>query len=385
MSQNITDVNTTEPFCAGSCRFAELNGDLYVRTCHKMYKSGDGLNHQASAFFRIRMSDLTVLEKQTGVSSIRHGYMSHSFNQFLAEKNGKIYACDHGDAYERAIAIMRFDTGITGKYTAVGRALEFYGKIGNNYTGATLGGFAVSDTHCISIGNSVRQTRDGVKKSVRNIYVSAMEDTDINVDAMTRREKIDAMRQGLTLANGVVDFAWITNYSSNGKRTAGDSKLVPIDKGRYLLLWEEERNGEVCEYECTHYVFLDGSGKKTSEIKTIYAPLSDCQPIVSGNYVVWYVTTGMETIFYKLPVDGSKISLPKKNEKFTKDGIIYQVTKSGTSKGEVKVIGYDRKRLGAAVLLNKVTYQNCKFAVTEIGKNAFRNCRKLNDVEIGRG
>lgn len=93
----------------------------------------------------------------------------------------------------------------------------------------------------------------------------------------------------------------------------------------------------------------------------------------------------METIFYKLPVDGSKISLPKKNEKFTKDGIIYQVTKSGTSKGEVKVIGYDRKRLGAAVLLNKVTYQNCKFAVTEIGKNAFRNCRKLNDVEIGRG
>lgn len=40
--------NTTVPFDAGSARMTHSGDHLLVRTCHKMYKSSDGNNHQAN-------------------------------------------------------------------------------------------------------------------------------------------------------------------------------------------------------------------------------------------------------------------------------------------------------------------------------------------------
>ena len=47
-SYSLNGANTTVPFDAGSVRCTELNGDLYVRTCHEMYTSKDGKNHQSN-------------------------------------------------------------------------------------------------------------------------------------------------------------------------------------------------------------------------------------------------------------------------------------------------------------------------------------------------
>ena len=38
--------NTFEPFEAGSLRMIELDGKLYVYTCHTMYADSNKLNHQ---------------------------------------------------------------------------------------------------------------------------------------------------------------------------------------------------------------------------------------------------------------------------------------------------------------------------------------------------
>lgn len=98
-SADITDANTTGPFDAGSCRFSESNGKLYIHTCHEMYKSSDGLNHQANVTIHLDMETCTVEYLMKDVSNISYGYVSHSFNQFIqASDDGMVYACDHGDA-----------------------------------------------------------------------------------------------------------------------------------------------------------------------------------------------------------------------------------------------------------------------------------------------
>lgn len=364
-SVNITDANTTEPFEAGSCRFAQIEEDLYVRTCHKMYKSDDGLNHQASVMFRFSLTDLSVLASYTDVANSKYGYISHSFNQFLAARNGKLYACDHGDAFNRAITVMRFDETPSGtgyfdsKGTVVRDVYSFYGNAGDNYTGATLGGFVVSDTHCIAVGNSVKQTKQGINSSVRNIYTISTEASGDFTKA---------------------DHTWITSYSSKGKRTACNPQLVQITDHRHLLIWEEEYNGG---YDRTRYVFLDGTGKKISSVETVYMPLSDCQPVVSGKRIVWYITDNGAPTFYSIPADGSIISRPAAKTKFTKDGIVYQITKSGKAGGEVFVTGCKKSWMPKEISLNTVDYEGYRFRVTAIGKNAFKNNKKLTWVRIG--
>lgn len=379
-SKDIMNANTAIPFDAGSCRFVEMDGDLYVRTCHEMYNG-----HQASVMMRIRMSDLEILACQANVANIGYGYISHSFNQFLDKKNGKIYACDHGDAFDRGITMMRFEEKIKGKdffdnLVTPGNAFTFYGETGNNFTGATLGGFAVSDTHCISVGSSLKQTKSGVKKSVYNIYVATMQDTGAITDDLTEDGKPSVMVKSLQLADGKANLTWITNYSSKGKRTVGNPKLVRITDSRFLLIWDEKYKDND---DCTRYCFLDGTGKKVSEIKTVYAKLSDCQPIVVGDRVVWYTTMYSSPIFYSLSLNNEKLPVPKVKTKFTKLGVKYQVTKSSAKKGEVKVIGYKKSQMPEEFALNTVDYGGYRFKITAIDKNAFKNCKKIKTVCVG--
>lgn len=361
-SKDIMNANTIAPFDAGSCRFVEMNGDLYVRTCHQMYRSSDGLCHQASVMMRIRMSDLEILACQSNVANFSYGYVSHSFNQFLDKKNGRIYACDHGDAHPRGIAVMSFqeiqgNSFFENRNTAVGNVFKFYGKSGDNNTEASLGGFAVSDTHTISVGNSVKQTKTGVRTEVRNIYVATFPDT-----------------------GGKSNLAWITNYSPKGKRTTGTPKLVRVSDSRFLLMWEEEYKDR---YDGIRYCFLDGIGKRVSAIKTVYASLSDCQPIIVGDRVVWYATSNSSPVFYSLPINGEEPSFPAVKTSFIRSGIKYQITKSGKKKKEVKVIGYKKSQLPEDIALDVVYYEGYRFKVTEIGKNAFKNYKKFLSVEIG--
>lgn len=361
-SKDIMNSNTTVPFEAGSCRCVEMDGDLYVRTCHQMYRASDGLCHQASVMMRIRMSDLAILACQTNVDNFGVGYVSHSFNQFLDKKNGRIYACDHGDAFPRGIAVMSFE-GIQGnsffenRNTAIGNVFKFYGKTGNNDTGATLGGFAVSDTHTISVGNSVKQTKRGVRTEVRNIYAATFPDT-----------------------GGKSNLTWITNYSPKGKRTVGNPKFVRVSDSRFLLMWEEDYKDS---YDRTCYCFLDGTGKRVSAIKTVYAELSDCQPIVVGDRVVWYAASDSSPVFYSLPINGEEIPVPAVKTKFTRGGVVYRITKSSAKKKEVTVVGHKKSKMPEDIVLDAVDYNGYRYTVTAIGKNAFKNYKKYFSVEIG--
>ncbi len=102
--------NTTIPFDAGSLRFAEYGGYLYIRTAHEMYTASDGRNHQANVMLNIRIADMTITDSFTKVMNISYGYVSHSFDQYIGIDGTKIVAVDHGDANPRAVVLTRYAT-----------------------------------------------------------------------------------------------------------------------------------------------------------------------------------------------------------------------------------------------------------------------------------
>lgn len=291
-SVDIQGANTYIPFDAGSCRFAEADGKLYIRTCHEMYASSDGYHHQASVTIKINMTTLAVEFCQYEVANSSGGYMSHSFNQYIKEKNGVVYAADHGDAYERGLALLRFHSLATSSpsaYTTCVNAFPFTGSVGNNYTGAMLGGFAVSDTNAIVVGSSMPQDGSVTSSKVKNIMVSS---TSLS-----------------NFTSGGVTNKWITNYAQGGNTTASNPVLVEIEDNTYMLLWEVCNTSNIYYGKATgtvNYVFLDGTGAATSAVHSVNAVLSDCAPVVVGNEIVWYAGNDTVPIFYRLSTDVEK-------------------------------------------------------------------------------
>lgn len=359
-SKDIKNANTSYPFDAGSCRFTESDGFLYIRTCHEMYNG-----HQASVMLKVNMSDCSIITANYDVANSKYGYISHSFNEFVDSKNGTVYACDHGDAYKRGITVMRYDYLAPGTETFDNEATDvvampFAGAQGDNYTGATLGGFAVSDTHAIAAGSSVPQKKTSGYYQVYNIYVTTVSTSNFSQSGAA--------------------VTWITDYSQKGNRSVTNPQMVEINSNRYLVMWEEYKNNE---FDRMCYVFIDGTGKKVSDISSIGAPLSECQPVVSGDNVVWYVTDGSSPVFYQMPVNGAAIPAAKVKTKFTKKGITYQVTKSSKTAGKVSVMGYNKQKMSKNVTIpSKVVYNGYSYSVSAIAPKAFRKCTKMKSIYI---
>ena len=175
--------NTTVPFDAGSARMTHSGDHLLVRTCHKMYKSSDGNNHQANVTIEVDMPSMTITDSYTGVMNVDYGYVSHSFNQFIKTDGNHIVALDHGDAHPRSAVLVKYNSDFTtGKFFP-----SYFDKVSNidvvtypeytsghyNYTGAAIGGFDVSSSSYIVAQSTV--DLDYINTSeTRNVYVSAV-------------------------------------------------------------------------------------------------------------------------------------------------------------------------------------------------------------------
>lgn len=275
---SLSNCNTIVPFVAGSLRMAEDNGILYIRTAHQMYKTDDGLNHQANITFSLDISNMKIIEANSDITNISTGYVSHSFNQFIIAENGKFATLDHGDAYPRSLTLITYTKNSNGlinveKFTDL---LTFAGEIGENNTNASAGGFEASDCTYLSVGNSTKQK--SVNEGTRNIFLCVNSSDDI-----TQQQ-----------------FKWLTYYNEDGNNYVSTPQLVKVNENRYLIMWYEY------DKETLKYVLTDKYGNLLSDVTAMNANLSDCKPIASGNKVIWYTTNNSAPVFYE--IDASTIS-----------------------------------------------------------------------------
>lgn len=264
-------INTYEPFDAGSCAFAENNGQLVVRTCHTMYQTSDKLHHQASMTFVIDEASMTTKDSFTGImnlSSTELGYVSHSFDQKLAVLNGTFYSLDLGDAYPRAAVIKKL--GSTGDSSYVS-AREISGDTGENDTYTAIGGLQASTSAgtLLAVGtqrdqNSVYETDNTVTDYPRNVWLSV-----VNPSSMTVTKQVS-----------------LTSFAKDSTTDAEIPYIVKVSDDRFMVVWEEEGSSD----ESVHYVFVDGNGSIVTAEQSFAGQLSDCQPIVTGGKIMWYVT-----------------------------------------------------------------------------------------------
>ena len=171
----------------------ELDGKLYVYTCHEMYADSNNLNHQANMLFTVDESTMKTTDSMYEVSNLQNGYVSHSFNQFIATDGAYIYRVDHSESNEmtmqgkylsvNGITLSKYSKSASSTNVAVTVPVKFDIHSGN-YTGATIGGFEVGSGNCI-----IAYTKD-ISSSCksRNAYISVTDkyfNKTINV-ALTR-------------------------------------------------------------------------------------------------------------------------------------------------------------------------------------------------------
>lgn len=250
--------NTETPFRSSSLSCTEYGGNLYIRTSHRMYRSSDGLNHQANMTLVLRQSDMSIVESYYKVEFNKYGYVSHSFNQFiLTDQSGSIVAVDHGDAYPREIVLNRAGSSST--------IQKFPGAIGDNNTGASLGGFAETSGGYVTAYNF-----DGVSgNSPRTVYLAYTDKSSL------RTQTVQVSQPG--------------TYNPI---------LAPLGLDGGYIIWINSDN----KFTYTTY---SASGSVGSP-QIVTAAVSDCQPIAFNGKAVWYVTSDSTPIFYTLDSGGVK-------------------------------------------------------------------------------
>ena len=265
--------NTTTPFDAGSLRMDEYGGQLYIRTCHQMYASSDGLHHQANLTICVEQESMTILDSYSQVMNPTVGYVSHSFNQFvLADSDQNIITLDHGDAYPRGAALMRYNAKAgSGKFSGLVTNIslqKFSGQTGDNTTGASLGGLAETSSGYVAAYNY-----DGAAGSgPRTVYLGYVP------------------KDGVTASSRAVSSAGTTT-----------PQLVSTGLNGGYLLWNDKEDRTAGT--TLSYVSYDSTGG-TGPVQTAAGSLSDCAPIYYNGQAVWYTTDDSAPTFYTLDASG---------------------------------------------------------------------------------
>jgi len=273
--------NTYIIFEAGSCRMTENNGVLFIDTCHKMYKSEDGYRHQANMLIKVNEANMELQYCRSGVMNYDYnGYASHSFNQYIETDGEYIYSVDHGDAYPRGVAVCKIPVDKTLPISSA-IVLKIQGSTGDNDTGVSVGGSALSANNVFIVGNSVDQSNSSNYNAfgIRNIFLTT---TPTN-----------------NLSTSTTNIKWLTNYTASDNITVKNPQIVKVNDNKFLVMWEEYVDRSPFSIKA---VLIDGNGKNLSKIISFNGRLSDCQPIIYNNKVTWYTTASSSPTFYALDV-----------------------------------------------------------------------------------
>ena len=363
--------NTYSPFSFGSCDVTGWGHYLIIHTCHQMYKSSDGLNHQSN------LSLYLDVDKMDTVKSFSLAYASHAFTQLIREDNGKLVTVDHGDSFPRGIRLNIYDdydpydppedydkTKFYGEgYVKNIMILEAAQRKDYRETGLKAGDLQVSDTSYLVAGASVDQSSG--TNSTYNVYVGA-------VDKNTEQLKL----------------RWFTDYPEGGTRSVFNPYLVKISGKKFLLIWNEEGKYDSSTVKNTimKCVYLNEAGEAVSEVYTMDGILSDCEPVISGGEIVWYAYDAPKVLFYHMPVtDPSKMTCVTRKWKKPSNLKLKKVTVKLKYK---KLKKYTYTIWGAIDAQCDCPVKNLRYSAKGANKKsrkALKFIKKTGDIKVKKG
>lgn len=258
---------------SGSPSMTMLGTKLLVNTSRQVYAAVGGQHHEASLAFVVDTSNMTA-------AATNATYVSHSFNQFVATDGNLSVFIDHGDAYPRALTldeITGYLTGMPGSCTTcmVRRIeiLKFRGSLGDNFTGATLNGFAVGPSGALTTGvaDPDQHGLDGVHGN--------------NVSLMPNAYLIST-----DLTSGTSKFVWLTrNSPTNTRDVVGQPRLVQVGTDSFAILFSERLGmTRLLQYRLVNSAGAILATKTWRNVN--FSPMG--QPTVLANRIFWVGAKG---------------------------------------------------------------------------------------------
>ncbi len=294
-SKSLVGINTQYPFDAGSCDMTEYGGKLYIHTCHQMFKSSDGLNHQANMSFILDEENMIFDSYYTTVYQNNvFGYFSHSFDQRIINDGEKIYIYDHGDAIPRALGLKCYDPSTRDFKSS--KIVDIPGSYGANYTSITTGDMTYSADNII-IGAKMADLSGGTLDNhtdLKDIYLLVTPKSSIGQNSNAKTIKL-------------TDYAGKTGLDIN-RNSAPHITKVSDDK--FIVMWKES-TGSLNWWSSSDtkvrvkIAVVDGNGRLEGSImENTDIELSDCEPILcSDGNVRWYANSDGKAKIYVLDPD----------------------------------------------------------------------------------
>ncbi|MFE8701774.1 hypothetical protein ACFYKX_14335 [Cytobacillus sp. FJAT-54145] len=252
-SVDIKDVYVTRPFYASNLTMDSYNGKLVIHSARLRYRSNDGLNHQSNISFLVDTKDMIVLDKG---GQWPKNHVSHSFATYVRFDGDKIIYADHGDAYPRSI-VLQVEQG--GMVTREVELIKFAGEIGDNYTGAQLGGLEVGLLNYLMVGSY---------KDNKNVYLGLVsKETDLNSKVIP-----------------------LTNHSLNLNINIIETHISKMNNDKFVVMWNE-LNTDTYENNL-YYLIVNSNGdilQKMKKLPGIPSP-GNMNPLVQGDTLIWYNT-----------------------------------------------------------------------------------------------
>lgn len=274
---------TIIPFSAGAGRMAENGNTLVLHTSRKRYTTEDGLNHQSQLTIIVNTPTMTVTNN---MGKFQSNHVSHSFDQYVLFDDNAHVLIDHGDAYPRSIVLNKENE----TYYEQADLFKIPGKIGANCTGVSVGGFEKSLENYIVAMNTIDHSLVTEYTSFNMVGLD-IEQRDIILCTLPKNNIETTSVKQITLAKYV-----------GSDKIASIPKLVKISDEKLMVMWQEYDNNNV--RGDLKYVLIDGSGNATSKIQTIKDfRLSQCEPMVVNNKVIWYVNENGIRSFYSIPLN----------------------------------------------------------------------------------
>ena len=162
--------------------------------------------------------------------------------------------------------------------------------------------------------------------------------------------------------------AYLTLYA---EAVGGDYDLA--DNVAYLALYQGEKVNANTEEK----------GMKEPVVKPEPTSLPTKTPEPQNTMPTKASNAIQKPAFTETPVPAST-PMPNGTKVKDKKGVTYTITKSGQSKGEAAYTAPKSKKITSAVIPNTVKIGSTTYTVTSIRANAFKSCKKLKKITIGK-
>lgn len=271
--------NIVYPFYGCNTDFAEVGNNIIIRCGHLTYPDDSGMCYQGTMTMVVAEESDFIRNIKTDVIDASAGTIENAGATYIDATYGTLAAVDHSR---------------TNMYGLVGMAYSNHAGSDYPLNGKCKTVTALGQYDATLFGGCPEMMLGGLETSSQ-YYLAAVATAPMDCSTTSTNVGIVAIPRA-DFSGSQIQINYLTGFAVGSTMTCSNPFIVKVDSTKFCVLWEQ-RDGYT-DTEKVYYAFIDGSGNRLTDTKTIDGCLSDCQPVVVGSNIVWYMTNGAEMKIY---------------------------------------------------------------------------------------